>query len=102
MYTKSALAVQRLTGSQISAKERTDSELFYLSQVLKSGAASQEERCQMFRQWDTLCKSERTSSINVMLTSITLVEHGTPDEIPMRVVSSDKLSNHLIGRSSHN
>jgi len=68
-----------LDGTTISAKERTDSELFYISQVLKSGAASREERCQMFRQWDYLCK-----------------KHGTPDEISMQVVSSDKLSNHLI------
>lgn len=68
-----------LDGTSISARERTDSELFYLSQVLESGAASQEERCQMFRQWDALCK-----------------KHGTPDEISTRVVFSDKLSNHLI------
>lgn len=68
-----------LDGTAISAKERTDSELFYISQVLKSGVASQEGRCQMFRQWDTLCK-----------------KHGTPDEFSIRVVSSNKLSNHLI------
>jgi hypothetical protein len=42
---------------QISSRERTDCELFYLSYITKGGPASNEERRREHPRWDDLCAS---------------------------------------------
>ena len=42
---------------QISARERIDSELLYLSFVSKNVPGNDEEKCRFHPQWATLCQS---------------------------------------------
>ena len=46
------------TSLQISPAERSDSELFYLSYVAKSGANSEEAREREYPRYRELCESE--------------------------------------------
>lgn len=42
---------------QISSRERTDCEIFYLSHIARAGPASDDDRRREHPQWDALCKS---------------------------------------------
>lgn len=44
--------------NQISSRERTDCEIFYLSHIAKAGPASDDDRRREHPQWDALCESE--------------------------------------------
>ncbi|KAH9951861.1 hypothetical protein B0H21DRAFT_714574 [Amylocystis lapponica] len=69
-----------LDAAAISAKERVDSELFYLSCVSKHGPADEEARRREHPQWQTLC-----------------TKHGAPDVTPAtRQQRQDTLGNRLI------
>ncbi|KAI6045604.1 hypothetical protein EDC04DRAFT_3053971 [Pisolithus marmoratus] len=68
-----------LDGTAISARERTDSELFYLSFVSKNFSGSQEEICYAHPQWTALCN-----------------KHGKPSEGLPRRGGDTKLSKSLI------
>ncbi|KAI6109640.1 hypothetical protein F5141DRAFT_1004120 [Pisolithus sp. B1] len=68
-----------LDGSAISAKERTDSELFYLSFISQNFSGNDEEICQAHPQWTALCN-----------------KHGKPSEVLPRKGDDNKLSNSLI------
>ncbi|KAF9469222.1 CAP Gly-rich domain-containing protein [Collybia nuda] len=46
-----------LDGAAIATKERTDCELFYLSDVMQHGPGNEEERIRAHPQWQTLCAS---------------------------------------------
>ncbi|KAL4067794.1 hypothetical protein J3A83DRAFT_4096673 [Scleroderma citrinum] len=72
-----------LDSTIISARERTDSELFYLSFVSKNIPASDEEKCRVHPQWNSLWQ-----------------KHGKPIEAPPKSSGEDKLSKSLIGNSS--
>jgi len=67
-----------LDGALISPKERTDSEIFYLSQVMQR-IASEDERVQAHPQWLSLC-----------------AKHGRPDKAVNSQAFKDKLCNRLI------
>ncbi|KAL4077235.1 hypothetical protein V8B97DRAFT_1915339 [Scleroderma yunnanense] len=68
-----------LDSTIISARERTDSELFYLSFVSKNIPASDEEKCRVHPQWNSLWQ-----------------KHGKPIEAPPKSSGEDKLSKSLI------
>lgn len=68
-----------LDGSAISAKERTDSELFYLSFISQHSSGNEEELCRAHPQWTALCN-----------------KHGRPAEALPRKGDDNKLSNSLI------
>ncbi|KAI6166847.1 hypothetical protein EDD17DRAFT_1541543 [Pisolithus thermaeus] len=68
-----------LDGSAISAKERTDSELFYLSFISQNFSGNDEEICQAHPQWTALCN-----------------KHGKPSEVLPRKGDDNKLSKSLI------
>ncbi|OCH92105.1 RNI-like protein [Obba rivulosa] len=55
--------LERLDGAAISGKERTDSELFYLSYIATHGPADEDARCLEHPRWKELC-----------------LKHGAPDE----------------------
>lgn len=67
-----------LDGALIPPKERTDSEIFYLSHVMQQ-LVSEDQRVQAHPQWLTLC-----------------AKHGRPDKSPNSQALQDKLSNRLI------
>ncbi|XP_006458003.1 hypothetical protein AGABI2DRAFT_63759 [Agaricus bisporus var. bisporus H97] len=46
-----------LDGAAISAKERRDAELYYLTYIVGRGPNSEEERCQEHPRWQELCSS---------------------------------------------
>ncbi|EMD38216.1 hypothetical protein CERSUDRAFT_113365 [Gelatoporia subvermispora B] len=72
--------LQRLDGASISAKERADSELFYLSHVAQHGPADDAARCREHPRWKELC-----------------LKHGAPDvPAPGARTRQDKLSSRLI------
>lgn len=85
---------------QISARERTDCELFYLSFVSKHVPGSDHEKAQEHPQWIALCNSgsNMLSPIRVRNTycASSLIEHGRPAESSGQNVHEDKLSNRLI------
>ncbi|KAN0077124.1 hypothetical protein V8E55_010979 [Tylopilus felleus] len=68
-----------LDSTAISARERTDCELFYLSFVSKHVPGSDHEKAQQHPQWIALCN-----------------KHGRPAESSGQNVHEDKLSNRLI------
>lgn len=54
--------------AQVTAKERTDSELFYLSWVNKHGPPDEEARPREYPRWNALCESEyRTGIVSVLI-----------------------------------
>ncbi|KAF9246350.1 hypothetical protein BU15DRAFT_40093 [Melanogaster broomeanus] len=68
-----------LDSAAISARERTDCELFYLSFVSKNVPGSDEEKTQDHPQWVTLCS-----------------KHGRPAELSVQNKNEDKLSKSMI------
>ncbi|KII88144.1 hypothetical protein PLICRDRAFT_41270 [Plicaturopsis crispa FD-325 SS-3] len=73
--------LRTLDAASISARDRTDCELFYMSWIVKHGPADDDARSELHPRWRDLC---------------TL--HGTPDESSAvgKRHHQDKLSNHLI------
>jgi len=57
MSIKVCLLMLRHSIVQISVRERTDCELFYLSFISKHVAGSDHEKAQEHPQWIALCKS---------------------------------------------
>ena len=88
-----------MTQFQISPRERTDCEIFYLSHIAKSGLASDDDRHREHPQWDALCKSASDrngdSYLGILLNPS---EHGRPENIV--APKQDKLSNQLISMPS--
>ncbi|KAF8651434.1 hypothetical protein AX16_004735 [Volvariella volvacea WC 439] len=72
-------SLQVLDGAVISSRERTDSELFYLSYIVKENALNDEQRSLSHPQWSRLCQL-----------------HGRPDDRKDES-RSETLSNQLIG-----
>jgi len=70
-----------LDGAAISHRERADSELLYLSYVIRE-PGSEDERRQAHPQWLNLCK-----------------KHGRPEDAAKGNAPQDKLSQRLIGAS---
>ncbi|KAF9454620.1 RNI-like protein [Macrolepiota fuliginosa MF-IS2] len=70
--------LQTLDGALISAKERRDAELYYLSHVVNHGPVSDEERCQEHPRWQELCS-----------------KYGKPDEIVSKP-APDTLKSRLL------
>ncbi|KAJ3515736.1 hypothetical protein NLJ89_g1578 [Agrocybe chaxingu] len=68
-----------LDGAVISSRERTDSELFYMSYINQQGELSEDERRRLHCHWEDLCG-----------------KHGRPDKVKKQQTTQDKLSNHLI------
>ncbi|GBE81694.1 RNI-like protein [Sparassis crispa] len=69
-----------LDAAVITAKERTDSELFYMSHIAKFGPTDENEREREHPRWRALC-----------------LKHGKPDNAPVSVQQrQDTLSNRLI------
>ncbi|KZT69805.1 RNI-like protein [Daedalea quercina L-15889] len=69
-----------LDAASVSAKERTDSELFYLSWINKNGPPDEEARCREHPRWSALCE-----------------KHGRPDTAPSTAQQrQDTLSSRLI------
>ncbi|KAF9527024.1 hypothetical protein CPB83DRAFT_748494, partial [Crepidotus variabilis] len=69
-----------LDGTSITFRERTDSELFYLSQIIQQGVQTEAQRQEEHPRWAVLCEL-----------------HGRPNEIQNLPTAPDKLSNHLMG-----
>ncbi|KAF8077772.1 hypothetical protein FPV67DRAFT_1402566 [Lyophyllum atratum] len=74
-------SLSTLDGAVISQRERADSEILYLSYVIRE-PGSEEERRQAHPQWLNLCK-----------------KHGKPDDAAKGSAVQDKLSQRLIGAS---
>ncbi|KAF8798138.1 RNI-like protein [Phlegmacium glaucopus] len=68
-----------LDGAAISPKERTDSELFYMSTIMQQGPTSDDAKRKSHYHWLDLCN-----------------KHGTPREVVNQHKSHDKLGNRLI------
>jgi hypothetical protein len=66
-------------GAAISPKERTDSELFYMSTIMQQGPTSDDAKRKNHYHWPDLCN-----------------KHGTPQEVANEHKSHDKLGNRLI------
>ncbi|PIL24269.1 hypothetical protein GSI_14022 [Ganoderma sinense ZZ0214-1] len=75
--------LKALDGAAISSRERTDSELLYLSHIAKQHFPSDDERRAEHPQWDVLS-----------------AKHGVTDS-PAAVEPSDTLSNRLINIGVH-
>ncbi|KAF5330813.1 hypothetical protein D9619_005494 [Psilocybe cf. subviscida] len=73
-----------LDGASISSRERTDSELFYISSIMHAGVASDEVRSQQHPRWTELC-----------------AKYGRPDEVQNVQKVQNKLSNQLIDLKLH-
>jgi hypothetical protein len=73
-----------LDGASISSRERTDSELFYISSIMHTGVASDEVRSQQHPRWAELC-----------------AKYGRPDEVRNVQKVQNKLSNQLIDLKLH-
>lgn len=74
-----------LDGASVSAKERTDSELFYLSWVNKHGPPDEEARSWEHPRWIALCE-----------------KHGRPDAAPSAAQHpQDTLSSRLVDVKLH-
>lgn len=43
---------------QITTRERSDSELFYLSAIMQEGVVSDDARAKSHYHWNNLCESE--------------------------------------------
>ncbi|KAI0053913.1 hypothetical protein FA95DRAFT_1551690 [Auriscalpium vulgare] len=72
--------LRALDGTQISTRERTDSELFYLSHISHLDYPSPEARLADHPRWDALCHL-----------------HGVPDQPSIKRPKDDRLSGRLIG-----
>lgn len=68
-----------LDGATISPRERTDSELFYMSTIMQQGIVPDEVRSKSHYHWNSLC-----------------IKHGKPDEVRSHHQPQNKLSNQLI------
>ncbi|KAF4614631.1 hypothetical protein D9613_003182 [Agrocybe pediades] len=68
-----------LDGAAISTRERNDSELFYMSYIIRQGPLADDVRSKAHYRWKDLCQ-----------------KHGTPDEIQGANKQQNKLSDHLI------
>ncbi|KAJ7461535.1 hypothetical protein FB451DRAFT_1268490 [Mycena latifolia] len=77
-------SLKALDAAAISAKERTDCELFYLSHIAQHGPKSEEERNLTHPRWAELCQ-----------------KHGRPDEHDDNNPHQDKLSRRLMELSMY-
>ncbi|PPQ93226.1 hypothetical protein CVT25_015224 [Psilocybe cyanescens] len=68
-----------LDGAFISFRERTDSELFYMSTIIQQGIVADDVRTKAHYHWPSLCK-----------------KYGKPDEVQKQQNLQNKLSGHLI------
>ncbi|KAH9483960.1 Tubulin-specific chaperone E [Psilocybe cubensis] len=68
-----------LDGAFISSRERTDSELFYMSTIIQQGNVADDVRAKTHYRWPDLCK-----------------KYGKPDQVQKQKNVQNKLSDHLI------
>lgn len=90
---------------QISVRERTDCELFYLSFISKHVPGSDYDKAQEHPQWIALCYSEFNQALALIRARIIYgasppAEHGRPAESSPQSEHEDKLSKHLLSECS--